>query len=106
MPDAISLVFEGLRDPEDFLDLLVAMGGLKHPDQWTDGQLQREPGTVCALLTLSRQTGSEPIARDIIHEAARKWNFLVDNHYGTVYTIDEFRAWEATDPPVLVRRKP
>ncbi|MPY81384.1 MAG: hypothetical protein GEV04_23915, partial [Actinophytocola sp.] len=103
---AIELAFGENVDPTTFLDALVALGGVRQPDEHTDGRLSRGSGHVWVylnpeeglepktqrimeqklhgpvrsrvVLDLSREEGSDELALGLIWAAAERWTLVVD----------------------------
>lgn len=104
--DVVELLFGVSVDPEEFLDVVVALGGDRHPDERTDGQLSRGSRTVWifidpdeepdpdqiffaeerlggplgsrVIIDCSKVGGSDRLALEVIEAAAGRWPLLVD----------------------------
>lgn len=121
MAEEIFLIFGDSVDEDEFLDLLVELGGVrldededarlsrdkKHVWVTTDEQkiLDIEPEDVEAyetklgararrevILSISSTKGSDRVAMEIIEAAARRWRLIVDNNLGGLFTVEELRA--------------
>lgn len=129
MSESIGLVFSEKIDLERFLDVVVALGGVRHPDEWVQGRLTRgdrhvwiynadpgdlEPSELDALegklgeaigtrviLNLSREEGTDRVALELVEAAARRWRVVVDNLVDRVFTVDELRDREKSEEPYL-----
>lgn len=119
--EEIILVLADRVDPEEFLDLIVGLGGVRQ-DEYEEGRLSRgnkhvwvttderkippiEPAEHAAyeaklgaparqqvILAISSTAGSDQVALEIIEAAARRWRLIVDNNLGGLYTVAELRA--------------
>jgi hypothetical protein len=131
MSDEIFLVFYDPVEPERFLDLVEEIGGERRPDEWTGAILSDEdrhvwvfvdnisvasiepddreeyesklgaPVRAQVVLDISSTEGSDRLALKLIDSAAERWNLLVDNCWGTTYTVPELHDLAATAPPHL-----
>ncbi len=128
MSRSLMLVFSEEVDPERFLDVVVELGGVRHPDEWVQGRLSRGPrhvwiyndlddlevneqkmleaklgGTIGTRLifNLSREEHTDQIALELIEAAARRWLVVVDNLDDRVFTVDELRARKESGEPYL-----
>ncbi|MQY03900.1 hypothetical protein [Actinomadura macrotermitis] len=122
------LLFADPVEPDEFLDLVEELGGVRRPDEWTGGRLSRgddhvqvsvapdggfapddeyyalyelwlgAPMQAWALLALSTSAGSQALGLELIEAAARRWRTVVDDNHGELYTVDEWRALVTARP--------
>lgn len=129
MSRTVRLVFSEELDPERFLDVVVSLGGVRHPDVGTDGRLSRgtrhvwvfiNPGESMELpeiemledklgapvgsqvmLELSDEDGTDQLALELINAVAKHWHLVVDDLEETVFTVEELRVRAASRPQNL-----
>lgn len=134
MASEVLLIFADPVRPEEFLDLIEELGGMRHPDRWTSGLLSREgrsvwvqvaprnevgfdPGDLVGyerkfgapmlawvVLSISRTEGGNAVAMEIIEAADRGWRMLIDNNQGDVFFAEEVRGIPAERLPFAGRR--
>ncbi|MGH9389008.1 MAG: hypothetical protein ACRD1Z_05280, partial [Vicinamibacteria bacterium] len=108
MSDGIGLIFSEEIDIERFLDVVETLGGERHPDPWTLGELWRGKHTVWIfedvegfdyddrpvysdledklggqlrygiIIDFSHHTGSDRVAYELIAAAAERFHFVID----------------------------
>lgn len=128
MSKSLMLVFSEEVDPERFLDIVVELGGVRHPDEWVLGRLSRGSRHVWiyddlddlevdelkmlegklggaigtrVILNLSREEQTDQVALELIEAAARRWLVVVDNLDDRVFTVDELRARKESGAPYV-----
>ncbi|GAA3972856.1 hypothetical protein GCM10023085_64100 [Actinomadura viridis] len=119
----VILVFADSVHPEEFLDLIEELGGVRRPDEWTSGRLSRErrhvwvtvapspdlefepedleeyerklgaPMRAAVILSISTTKGSDAVAMEIFEAAARRWRTILDDNYGRYFSVDELRRY-------------
>ncbi|WP_030177445.1 hypothetical protein [Spirillospora albida] len=134
MASDVLLVFADPVHPDEFVDLIEELGGVRRPDRSTGARLSREdrhvwvyvaPGTVVepepedlaeyekrlggpmltsVVLSISRTEGSDAVAMEIIEAAAARWRMLIDNDHGDVFTVEELRRYPLDRLPFAGRR--
>lgn len=122
MAEEIFLIFSDPVDEDEFLDLVVELGGVRL-GEYEDARLSRErkhvwittneenipgmepedalvyeaklgrPPRREVILSISGTKGSDHVAMEIIEAAARRWQLIVDNNHGGLYTVDELHAY-------------
>ncbi|MGI8648665.1 MAG: hypothetical protein DLM55_03030 [Acidimicrobiales bacterium] len=129
MSESLGLVFSEDIDPERFLDVVVALGGVRHPDEWILGRLSRESRHVWIynadpremeesevralegklggvigtrlILDLSWEEGTEQVVLELVEAAAQRWHVVVDHLDDRVFTVDELRDRKKSGEPYL-----
>lgn len=118
MSKSLRLVFSEEVDTEQLLDVVVALGGVRHPDEWVQGRLSRgsrhvwiyaDPEDLEAselneledklggaigtrvILNLSWEERTDQVALELVEAAAQRWRVAVDNLDDRVFTVDELR---------------
>lgn len=114
--EVVELLFGVPVDPDEFLDVVVALGGERHPDEWNDGRLVRDSRTVWifvdpdeepepdqvflaeerlgapigrrVIIDCSKAEGSDRLALEVIEAAASRWPLVVDTLNGEVSLPD------------------
>ncbi|MEU6038229.1 hypothetical protein ABZ801_22740 [Actinomadura sp. NPDC047616] len=135
MGHEVLLIFADPVHPEEFLDLVEELGGVRRPDRWTNGRLSRgdrhvwvtvapdsapefepedlveyekklgAPMLALVELSISSTEGSDAVAMELIEAAARRWRTVVDNDHGEVFSVDELRGIPPERLPFAGRRR-
>jgi hypothetical protein len=134
MGHEVLLIFADPVHPDEFLDLVEELGGVRRPDPWTNARLSREdrhvwvtvapdgvpefepedlveyerklggPMLASVELSISGTEGGDAVAMEIIEAAAGRWRTVIDNDHGAVYTIEELRGFSPERLPFGGRR--